>query len=525
MNAEYVVAKADELKDGQMKQVEAGEFSVLLVRMEGKYSALWATCPHHGAPLAEGLLHEGHVRCPWHQAVFDARTGELLEPPALDMLPHFEVHVKGSDVLVTVPDVLPESCVPPMAKPDPKADGRNFVILGSGAAGMVAAETLRQAGFQGKVTVLTREPHLPYDRTDLSKTYLSKADAERPFIRSSEFYRDHGIEILTGREVAQVDVAAKAITCADGSNLSYDRLLLASGSVPRRLGVQGEDLENVLPLRSLDDCERIRGLAEKTRRAVVVGGSFIGMEVAASLRRRKLAVTVVAPESVPFERVFGPEIGRMYQAVHEKKGVGFKLGAKVKRFEGDGGIRAVLLESGERLETELVVVGVGVRPAAGMLKGIPTNEDGSVTVDSRLRVGEDVWAAGDIARFPDWRTGEPIRIEHWRLALQHGRVAAWNMAGREVECRGVPFFWTNQFMVITQYAGHARQWDEVVYDGDPGQRRFLAYYVKDGGVLAAAGCQEERKMAMISELLKSPAAPKLEQIRRAVSQLAPAGAS
>jgi NADPH-dependent 2,4-dienoyl-CoA reductase/sulfur reductase-like enzyme/nitrite reductase/ring-hydroxylating ferredoxin subunit len=515
MNREQVVARTSELADGQMKEVQVEDRTILLVRVDGKFKAYVPECPHHGAPLVEGLLHEGRLRCPWHQAVFDALSGDLLEPPALDRLRNYDVRVEGEEVIVVIPREPAATAVPPtMASFDPDADARTFAIIGAGAAGLAAAETLRHEGFRGRIVVFTPEQHVSYDRTELSKGHLARGDDPTPTIRKDEFYEAHGIEVLTRREVLQADTDEMTVTGDDGLSLKCDAMLIATGCLPRTLGVEGEKLNNVFTLRSLEDCERIRRAAEGASKAVVVGASFIGMEVAASLSQRGLSVTVVAPERVPFERVFGERIGLMYRRVHEERGVAFRLGQRVERFEGiDGEVRCAVLKSGEWLDADIVVVGVGVRPATDFIKGVDPNEDGGLTVDSHLRVTEGVFAAGDVARFPDWRTGEPIRIEHWRLAQQHGRAAARCMLGKDAPYRGVPFFWTSQHKVITQYVGWAGTWDEVEFDGDPAEGQFLAFYLSGGRVVAAAGCERSLEMDAIAEMLKLPARPTLDEVR------------
>jgi NADPH-dependent 2,4-dienoyl-CoA reductase/sulfur reductase-like enzyme len=272
-------------------------------------------------------------------------------------------------------------------------------------------------------------------------------------------------------------------------------------------------LANVFTLRSLADCDRIREAMKSASRAVVVGASFIGMETAAGLRDRGLSVDVLGRESIPFERSLGEQIGRMYQKIHEDHGVRFHLNAEVDRFEGDGKVRAVVLKNGSRLDADLVIVGVGVQPATGFLKGVQTNPDGSVTVDEHFRLKGSVYAAGDIARFPDWRTGELIRIEHWCLAEQQGRVAACNMAGHETVYRSVPFFWTNQFKVIVQYVGHARAWDEIIFQGSPDEHAFLAFYAKGNRVLAVAGADRDRQIAAAGELIRLDRMPTPQELK------------
>lgn len=335
--------------------------------------------------------------------------------------------------------------------------------------------------------MVTREDHLPYDRTSLSKTYLTDDTKSPSFLRSQEFYAEHNIEILTGREVISVSVQAKQVALEDGTQLHYDKLLVASGGLPQRLPLPGADLEGVFTLRSLDDASRIRSACQRASHVVVVGASFIGMETPASLVQRGLPITVVALESVPFERIFGQHIGRMYQEIHEKNGVSFRLNAKIFAFKGKDRVQEVILESGQIIKTDLVVLGVGIRPATQFLKEIDLNPDGSVSVDEDFQIANDIYAAGDIVSFTDWRTGQRIRIEQWRLAQQHGRIAAHNMVSKKTPFRGIPFFWSNQLGVNIRYVGHATRGDEIIFQGDPAAQDFVAFYVRQGKGAAASG--------------------------------------
>ncbi|HEY7183485.1 MAG TPA: FAD-dependent oxidoreductase, partial [Blastocatellia bacterium] len=453
---DITVARVDELKDGEMKQVDAGGTKVLLARVNGKYHAVGAICPHYGGPLAEGALCGERVICPWHHATFDVRTGDLLEPPAFDALPRYEVKTEGESVIVAVPDEAEDRRTPPMAKRDERQDQRAFVILGGGAAGYMAAQTLREEGFRGRVLMVTREDRLPYDRPNLSKDYLQgHAEPEWMPLRPDEFFDEYGIEVLRGREVAGVDAKAKTVSFKGGERLAYDALLVATGGEPRALQTAGSDLKNVLTLRSFADSDTIIAAAEGAKRAVVIGASFIGMEAAASLKTRGLEVTVVAPGQAPFEKALGGEIGALFRKIHEDNGVRFRLGEKVARINGAGKVEAVELESGEKIDADLVVVGIGVKPATDFLKGVELSDDGGVVVDEHLRATDGLYAAGDIARFPSPLTGERQRIEHWRTALQQGRIAARNMAGKNVAYGNVPFFWTRQFDAGLLYVGHA----------------------------------------------------------------------
>lgn len=513
MNVEKIVAKVNDLQDGEMKEVEVGTISVLLVRVDGKFYALGSKCTHFGAPLEDGVLHGCRLRCPWHQACFDVVTGDLEEPPALDALARFDVRVEGENVIVGVPEDAKEERIPTMTKRNADADSRTFVIIGTGGAGSAAAEALRQDGFQGRVVMVTKENRLPYDRTGLSKGYLKSDDAELEFLRSAEFYADSEIELLTGHEVISVDASDKTVAFHDGSALPYDKLLLATGSTPRRLNIPGASLANISTLRNPDDANLIKSMAQDGSRLVIIGASFIGMETAASLAERDISLTIIAPESVPFERTLGKEIGQMYKALHEENGISFRLNAKVVRFEGDKKVQKVVLENGASLEADFVLLGVGVQPATGFLKDLNLNPDGSLSVDKHFQVTEDIYAAGDIASFIDWRTGERIRIEHWRLAEQHGRIAAHNMAGKETEFLSVPFFWTNQLGVNLRYIGHVKGWDEIIFHGDPAERDFAAFYVQNGQVLAVSGAGSTVQMPAVAELMRANQMPTPNELR------------
>lgn len=517
---EFPLADTSDLADGEMKEVSAGETRILLARVGGEFHAVGAACPHYGAPLAEGALCGTRVVCPWHHACFDVTTGALEEPPALDSLPRYEVRVENGRVLARVPAAAEDRVPPRMSRRD-ASDTRLFVILGAGAAGYAAAQTLREDGFRGRVALVTREDRAPYDRPNLSKDYLQgNAEPEWMPLRPEEFYKEHDIGLLCGHEVTRVDAAAKTITFGSGDTLKYDALLVATGGTPRRLNIPGSDLKNVCLLRGFNDADSLIETAVCSKRCVVVGASFIGMEAAASLRARGLDVTVVAPSREPFEATLGTEIGALFRRAHEERGVKFKLGSIVYRFEGTSAVEAVTLEGGERIEADMVVAGVGVHPATGFIEGLNLNEDGGVVVDAHMRAADGLYAAGDIAHFPNPRTGERARIEHWRIAQQQGRVAAHNMAGRPTTFDGVPFFWTRQFDTGLLYVGHASEWDEIIYAGDVAAQDFLAFYLKEGRALAVAGVNRDRDMAALEELFRLNLMPEAKELREGVADFA-----
>ena len=491
---------------------------VLLTRQQGQVHAFAAHCPHYGAPLEKGKVVDGKLICPWHHACFKLDSGHLCEPPALDDLPVFAVREADGRIWVQLPENPPASAEKPDATPtaevggDPAptpakapADARTFVIIGGGAAGQFAAQTLRREGFEGRIVMASTDEAAPYDRTKLSKAYLAgKAKPAALPLREPDFYSEQRIELLTNTRATSLDLSKQEIHFENHSPLRYDQLLLALGGTPNTLPkLPGHDLPGVHTLRTQADAAAILEATKEAKQVVVIGSSFIGMEAASSLISETRQVTVIAQEKVPFERVLGPEIGQMFRQLHEEKGVKFEIEAEVTALLGQGGhVSGVQLKSGKTLPAEVVVLGVGVRPATDFLKDIfDLGKDGSVPVDAQLRAAENVYAAGDIARFPLLPNGAPTRIEHWRLAQQHGRTAARNMLGQQEAFTAAPFFWTQQFGKSLRYAGHAEQWDDIICHGEVAQQDFLAFYVQAGRIAAVAGMGRDTAMIYITELL------------------------
>jgi NADPH-dependent 2,4-dienoyl-CoA reductase/sulfur reductase-like enzyme len=379
------------------------------------------------------------------------------------------------------------------------------VIIGGGAAGQFAAQTLRREGFAGRVVVVSADAHAPYDRTKLSKAYLAgKAKPAALPLREPGFYAEQRIEIRLNTRVTGLNLATQEVQLAGHLPLPYDQLLLAPGGTPSRLPkLPGHNLPGVLPLRTQADADQLLEATQDAKQVALIGASFIGMEAASSLSAEGRTVTVIASEKVPFARVLGPEIGAMFQKLHEEKGVKFEVEAEATALLGtDGHVTAVQLKSGATVPADAVVLGVGVRPATDFLaEAFPLEKDGGLPVDAYLQAAPNVYAAGDIARFPLAATGQPTRIEHWRLAQQHGAVAARNMLGQRVPYTATPFFWTQQYGKSLRYAGHATQWDEIIYLGEVAKQDFLAFYVQAGRVVAAAGMGRDADMIYITELL------------------------
>ena len=474
---------ANALQPGEKLLGHANGEAVLLARIGDDYTAIGATCTHYGGPLAEGAIVGDTVRCPWHHACFSLRTGEALAAPALNAVACWRVERRGERVVVTQ-KVERDPLAPtyPKATP-PTASVRNVVIVGAGAAGTAAAEMLRRCGFDGRVVIVDDDGDAPYDRPNLSKDYLAgNAPEEWIPLRPPGFHEEHRIEIVRGR-AARIDVQGRRLEIDGHDVLSYDALLLATGAEPVHLDLPGADSPHVHYLRSLADSRRIIAAAKSARHAVVIGGSFIGLETAASLRARELEVHVVAPESVPLERVMGRELGDFIRTLHEEKGVHFHLGRKPARIEQS----VVMLDDGTSLAADLVVIGVGVRPRLTLAEQAGLALDRGVVVDEYLRTSaEGIYAAGDIARWPDPHTGERIRVEHWVVAERMGQAAARNILGLRERFDDVPFFWSAHYDVSINYVGHAERWDATRVDGDAAKHDVAVRFDRGGKPLALA---------------------------------------
>lgn len=472
------VAVAD-LTDGAMLRGRVDSTPALLVRRGGKLFAVGATCTHYGGPLAQGLVVGDTVRCPWHHACFSLNTGAAVRPPALNALPCWRVESQGGMAFVreelksTAPPMLSGTGLP-----------ASVVIVGGGAGGHAAAETLRQEGYSGAVTVLTADAAPPCDRPNLSKDYLAgTAQPDWIPLRPPEFYTQNNIDLKLAARVTAIERDAHTVVSADGSRLAYGALLLATGAEPIRLQIPGNALPHVHLLRTLEDSNAIIAQAGTARRCLVIGASFIGLEVAAALRTRGLEVHVVAPEARPMERIMGAAIGDMVRQIHEAHGVVFHLGATVAAVQTD----SATLSTGQHIAADLVVVGVGVRPDVTLATQAGLEIDRGVAVDEYLRSSApDIYAAGDIARWPDRLTGERIRVEHWVVAQRQGRTAARNMLGQRQRFDVVPFFWSQHYDISIVYVGHAERWDHVDVEGDPTAYDCTATFWRGGRKLAVA---------------------------------------
>jgi apoptosis-inducing factor 3 len=475
------------IPDGSILQGHANGEPVILARRDEEVFAIGAFCSHYGAPLKDGLLVGDTIRCPWHHACFSLDTGKALRAPALNAVPCWSV--KQRDGVVYVGERLPRP-EPPRSTAS-SGTPESVVIVGGGAAGNAAAETLRGEGYSGRITMLSADASAPCDRPNLSKGYLAgAAPMQSNPLRSLEFYRDQHIDLQLNARVAMIDTAAREVILIGGTRLAYDALLLATGAEPVRLDIPGSDLPHVHYLRTLADGEALVSKAMVSQQAVVIGASFIGLEVTASLRARNIAVHVVAPDAVPMERILGVDVGKFIRRLHERNAVTFHLGTTVASIDE----RGVTLKTGEQIAADLVVVGIGVRPSISLAKDAGLAIDRGVSVDEYLETSiHGIFAAGDIARWPDRLTGERIRVEHWVVAERQGQTAARNMLGRRERFDAVPFFWTEQYDFSLAYVGHAERFDEAKLVGqlDDDAHDCTITFKRDGRKLAVALVHED----------------------------------
>ncbi|MBC3487636.1 FAD-dependent oxidoreductase [Pseudomonas sp. SWRI50] len=493
---QHAVARLDQLDPNRPLRVQAGSEELILIRQGDLVHAYQANCPHAGAPLEEGVICSGLLVCPWHKAAFAVDEGAVCEPPALADLRRYRAWVKGDEVWVDDQ---------PLAKAEPPrhSDARCFVVVGAGAAGSAAVATLLQHGFAGRLVWLDQEHQPAYDRTALSKFVIAgqmppdevPALLEADDLRKGHLIRQHG-------KVRTLNSEKRQIILADGQHIDYDACLLATGGKAQRPALPGADLPGVFTLRSREDAALLLDAAEPGQPVVIVGDGFIGLEAAAALRKYGLQVHLVTRHEVPLAKQLGERIGRSIRELPERKGVVFHGPTEVERFEGQAKVEAVLLANGERLQAPLVLLGTGVKPATAYVQGVALADDKSLPVNAEMRAAPGLWAAGDIATFP--LAGRPVRIEHWRLAQQHGVIAAANMLGEQRRYEDVPFFWTYQHGRTYEVLGHARDWNRIEFVGQPEQGDFVALQCVDEQVEAVIAKGYSDAMAQLSQRMKRP---------------------
>jgi NADPH-dependent 2,4-dienoyl-CoA reductase/sulfur reductase-like enzyme/nitrite reductase/ring-hydroxylating ferredoxin subunit len=490
----------DELKEGAPLAARIGTRSVFLTRVEGRICAMGGKCSHYGGHLEKGRLQDHVITCPLHTARFDVRSGQVQAPPALDDLARYETKVEAGDIYVRK---VPAEALS-VSRGD---DDRTFLILGAGAGGLNAALALRRIGFAGRLLMATAEADLPYDRPDLSKGFMAGGTPRDQLALEPEpVYLRLAIEILKEHRATGLDRGTKTVVFSNRRELRYDRLLLATGGTPRIPDIKGTRLSGFFVLRSLRDADGITGALSGAKAVAVIGGSFLGLEVAASLRSRGLEVHVVAPEPVLMARVFGAEIGAFIRRRHEKSGIVFHLERTVTEISGNRNVSGVVLSDGSRIAAQVVIAGIGVVPVTGYLETSGLLVKGVVPVDARFQTADpDIFAVGDIALLPDPLTGEARRVEHWVEAERQGRHAASGLMGISEDYRETPFFWTNQGEVSIKYAGYASSFDRIVFRGDLEAERVLIGYYRGEALRAVAAMGRTKEFLAALQIIKSGA--------------------
>lgn len=467
--------------------------AIIVARTDEGIMALGGACSHYSGPLHEGLRVGDTISCPWHHACFDLKTGRALKAPALAPVARWKVEEEGGKVFVR--EALPDDATSPAAL---MAD-KHFVIVGGGASGFAAAQRLRQHGFAGDITMISADVDAPYDRPNVSKDYLAgTADPAWMPLKDAAFYADLKITLKLGTVVRSIDAASRSVALESGEPLTYDKLLLATGAEPVRPSAPGFDQPHVHTLRSMKDAERVIADVTSDDIVAVIGSSFIGLEAAASLRHRGVAVHVIGPELIPLRSKFGPAIGTMIKALHEANGVVFHLGRRAEGY-ADG---AVQLDDGTSVRATRVVLGIGVKPRLQLAETAGVRIERGVVVDTSMRSSDpNIFATGDIARYPGAH-GELARVEHWVLAERHGQVAAAGMLGIDDPFEEPPFFWSVHYDTTIRYVGHAEDWDAIREEGSVADKDAEVRYEKDGRVIAVATVNRDMDSLKAAEMLK-----------------------
>lgn len=490
-------ALAAALGDGEMRVLTAGDTEILLLRDAGTLIATQSKCPHAGAPLVEGAVCNHRLVCPWHMGTFALPSGALLEPPPLQGLQTYTIREAGADLLfnpVPLPAPMPQSST----DHDIIDDTRTFVLIGVGAAGTAAATTLRREGFTGRLIAIDPVPDEPVDRTQLSKQALA---GKLPLDKLPlDAFADLNLERRTAA-VTSLSAARRQLTLSDGTSLGFDAALVATGGRPKRLKLPGGDTP--FTLRHTEDVRQILATAAEGKHALIVGTSFIGLEAASALTQKGLRVTVVGHDPLPFAKKFGDRVAHALVALHQSKGVTFRLGVEITQLSATT-VDFTTEGKPEQVAGDLVLLGVGVSPTLDFEHDLPLassradTPNGSIATDASLLAAPSVWVAGDIASVSG------TRIEHWRLAEQHGATAARAMLGSPDPFTGVPFFWTFHFGKRLGYLGHAAKWDHILYAGSVEDLTFLAFYIQTRTVAAVLSCGRDHDTATLAELLRQP---------------------
>ncbi|XP_062521188.1 apoptosis-inducing factor 3-like [Corticium candelabrum] len=511
----FVVARRSQLREGEMREVDVGDSKALLVCQNGRVTAIGHKCTHYGAPLVKGALGNGRVRCPWHGACFNVITGDIEDFPGLDGVSSFEVVVDADNVIIETPSDAPNTHkrTLPMVKQDLQNDSRVFLLIGGGGASVSCAETLRQQGFKGRIIIASKETDFPYDRPKLTKAM--SATGKELQLRSPEFFLSFDIEVQLSKEVTGIDLSTKTAQFSDHTSVSYDKVLIATGGIPRSLNIAGSHLKNIYVLRTPQQANDIISSCVG-KNVVIIGSSFISMESAATLSSKASSVTVVGRSKTPFAQVLGEQVGQALLKMHKEKGNKFVFGMTPTEFVGDDDqLTGVTLSNGQTLAADICLIGAGVVASTDFLKGsgVPMTSEGYIIVDEGMKAMDNVFSAGDIAYFPLPWAGQSVNIGHWQIAHSHGRVAAKAMLGKDVQFDSIPFFWSQMFGKSIRYCGYAQSFDDVVIDGSLDELKFAAYYISGETIHAVAAMNRDPLVSQVAELMYANKMPPTSLIR------------
>jgi NADPH-dependent 2,4-dienoyl-CoA reductase/sulfur reductase-like enzyme/nitrite reductase/ring-hydroxylating ferredoxin subunit len=479
---------------------------VLLIKQEGKFHAIGSKCSHYGAPLVMGSLGEGRIRCPWHGACFNIETGDIEDFPGLDAIPCYQVHIDNRQVKIRAKKSLlqKEKIMKPMAQRDPR-NGQIFAIIGGGPSAQTCVETLRLNGFMGRIVMICKEKYLPYDRVKISKVLSSKIEDIQ--LRPPSFYDDNQIEVMQGVEALDVDSMLKEISLSSGNKLKYDKLFIATGSRARKLDLPGKNLRNIFTLRSFDDAQAINSKLNSKSHVVIIGSSFIGLEVAAYCVDKVAKVTIIGRSNVPLIETFGEVIGTRIMEFFKSKNINFIMNCEVKKFCGNyKDLESIELTNGETLWADVCIMGIGAKCNTKFLRkcGIAMNKNGSIDTDVFLETNiRDIYVGGDIANAPVFTNRHKRSvIMHYAVAQYHGKVAALNMIGVTTELKTVPYFFTLLFDYCFTYTGYGNEVAEIFVDGDLDEFKFAAFYFdEEQNVIGMSSCQPDKGISDFAEKL------------------------
>ncbi|KAJ0004003.1 hypothetical protein NQD34_010217 [Periophthalmus magnuspinnatus] len=498
----------------RMMEVEVGGYTVLLTRTGGRYSALENQCTHYGAPLSKGVISGTKVRCPWHGSCFNTHTGDIEEYPGMDSLPCHKVKIQNSKVYVSInkKTIRQGKRIKHMGVAEP-GNPHTVLLIGGGATSLSCAETLRQENYGGRIIMVSRDYLLPYDKTRLSK--VMNVQSESILLRGMEFYQKYDIEVWLKKEAKSLDLDAKTVQFDDGAVQSYDQLLISTGCRAKILDVPGMNLKNVLMLETPEDARQIHAVCEGSR-VILVGTSFVGMEVASYMLNKASDITVIGSSDMPYQNTLGKEIGKITLTMLADKGVKFHMNEFVTEIRGaNGTLKDIVLKSGTVIPADVLIVGIGVNPNSEWLRGTEIKMDHKkfVVVDKYMKTNvPDVFCGGDVCTFPlNMAKEKQVNIGHWQMAQAHGKIIALNMLGRQTELKSIPYYWTVLLGRTMRYAGYGEGYTEIIIKGKVEDRKFLGLYIKDEKVIAAVSLNFDPAVSAVAErLLSGRAITKIE---------------